>query len=250
MTAPSDLELMMYFDDELDEARRSEVRDWLEASAGGIVAVPPPVGNAREAARSKLVGLSMVGLAVREGAVATGLRAKDLADSVMAATGADTGADIGADTEPAVLQSKGSVPAKGQEPRALKIGLDKHTAPAAPAANDNNKFILGLAGLAAAAAAALFIWGRSPVTEDLPRARTSASGDAVESIAAVPSDPVPAPVAQASSAPDPDVTAPTGEDEPARSVEVAAVDFGSRPGFVYYDVSGNDTTVVWVRDEQ
>ena len=69
MKAPTDLELMMYFDGELDEPRLSEVRAFVEGAGP---------------ARSKLAGLSLGSELLRESALARAASADDLTDAIMA----------------------------------------------------------------------------------------------------------------------------------------------------------------------
>ena len=219
MSAPTDLELMMYFDGELEEPRASEVRAFVEGSAR---------------ARQKLDGLSLVGVAVEERARARERSFPDLSDSIMARVSAEA---AGRDLAPKASPAR---PKLLDTPKKLEI--------AAPAANDNGRLIFGLAAFAAVAAAALFMWGRSP--EPAP---SVAAGSAPE-LAPLDSGALAAPVAEAptsSERPSPPPVA-TEEEAPPPSAEVAAVDFGSRNGMVYYVAVANQpttTTVVWVRDE-
>ncbi|MBK6517713.1 MAG: hypothetical protein IPG04_27240 [Polyangiaceae bacterium] len=227
MSAPTDLELMMYFDGELDEPRASEVRAFVEGSAR---------------ARQKLDGLSLVGVAVEERARARESSFPDLTDSIMARVSAEAAGRTADAQEPHADRAPEAPPVRPKPldtPKKLEI--------AAPAANDNGRLIFGLAAFAAVAAAALFMWGRSP--EPAP---SVAAGSAPE-LAPLDSA-LAAPVADAptsSQRPSPPPSAP--EDEaPPPSAEVAAVDFGSRNGMVYYVAVANQpttTTVVWVRDE-
>lgn len=248
MTAPTDLELMMYFDGELPEPRRSEVRAFVESGAG------------REKAQNKLAGLGLVSDIVRSEAKARepadDRASRAIADGVMAVIARERAAEKRVEKQPEEKKPPVAAPKlRGIDPPGKST--------AAAAANDNGKVIFALAAAAAAAAAALFIWGRTPVAEAPP------SATATQAEVQPGGDPDPR-------GPDGDLqrdasstaraeatTAPTNEpskdaqqasnDEDApRSVEVAAVNFGSRSGAIYY-VSGDDkptsTTVVWVRDE-
>lgn len=142
MSAPTDLELMMYFDGELDEPRASEVRAFVEGSAR---------------ARQKLDGLSLVGVAVEERARARESSFPDLTDSIMARVSAEAAGRTADAQEPHADRAPEAPPVRPKPldtPKKLEI--------AAPAANDNGRLIFGLAAFAAVAAAALFMWGRSP----------------------------------------------------------------------------------------
>jgi anti-sigma factor RsiW len=126
---PSDLDLMLYFDGELDAEGREAVEAFLDR---------------QEAPRRKLAGLELGAELVRERALAEVSGMESIADSVMArieaeeaAAGERTGASAGADV--------GKVAG----------------APRGKPANDNARVIYALAALAVAAAAALVIWGRT-----------------------------------------------------------------------------------------
>lgn len=233
MTEPTDLELMMYADGELDPARAAEVARFLEQRPD-------------DAAGDKLFGLSVVSAHVRTEAdrVATAARADDIVANVFAAIRAE---------------QEGSAPAKknGRARVADVISIadakaadaTKSPARAAAPANDNARLIFGLAGVAAAAAIALGIWGsganpaKSPVDV----------GDRVAVATDVTTETRPEPTTNVASAPIESNKKPkpsVQDDTPA--VAVAAVDFGTKTGAVYYvpsDSPGTTTTVVWVSDE-
>ncbi|MBK8937793.1 MAG: hypothetical protein IPM79_09140 [Polyangiaceae bacterium] len=226
MSAPTDLELMMYFDGELDEPRASEVRAFVEGSAR---------------ARQKLDGLSLVGVAVEERARARESSFPDLTDSIMARVSAEAAGRTADAQEPHADRAPEAPPVRPKPldtPKKLEI--------AAPAANDNGRLIFGLAAFAAVAAAALFMWGRSTSQRRRsPRAPRQSSR---------PSTPRSRPGRRRSDLVPASESPPSApEDEaPPPSAEVAAVDFGSRNGMVYYVAVANQpttTTVVWVRDE-
>lgn len=245
MKAPTDLELMMYFDGELDEPRLSEVRTFVEGAGP---------------ARSKLAGLGLGSELLRESALARAASADDLTDLIMAKV---TGSAPAAKERTNVVaigdakKSKDAAPLHLGGPKLKEPALTEVTGPLkdSASANENGRVIFGLAAMAAAAAAALFIWGRTPGGPDTPTKQPAQQAEAPADMPAGDSDRLAgAPTsteAPFQSAPGVD---PAGEDEEdaPRSVEVAAVDFGSRPGLIYY-VSGEDkptsTTVVWVRDE-
>ncbi|NUP06430.1 MAG: hypothetical protein HOW73_10265 [Polyangiaceae bacterium] len=257
---PTDLELMMYFDGELDEPRCSEVRAHVEGASSGAHVM-------------KLGGLSLLQGVVREHASArSSAQADGLADAIMAKIASEGTAAEGSGAEGSGAEGSGGEGGeRSAEVVALKVGLDeaarsddraRSQRPAAigsrlkvgdtPAANENGRLILGLAAAAAAAAAALFIWGRS-APDVQPTAMTGAPSAPAEIVAG---DPAPTAesdaVASTQAQPQEPLKIASNEEDAPRSVEVAAVDFGSRPGLVYY-VSGSDqamsTTVVWVRDE-
>lgn len=127
---PTDLELMLYLDGELeDEARRVAVRAFLDRD---------------RAATGKARGLLSVSALVAEGARrSTG--GDGIADAVMAAIAKDA--------------SKPAAHAPSKQPKPAPK-LDK--VPGAPVApqNDNSKRIFALAAIALAAAAAFAFWGK------------------------------------------------------------------------------------------
>ncbi len=246
MTAPTDLELMMYFDGELPEPRRSEVRAFIESGRGS------------DQARNKLAGLGLVSEIMRseaKGREPSEERAsRAIAEGVMAAIARERAAE-----KRALPVEETPKPA----PATTKVRTLEPPVKSTAAANDNGKLIFGLAAAAAAAAAALFIWGRTPVTEAPPSAaatqaevqpggdpdpREASAEPQRETASTARAEATAAPTAEPSNAAQ---QASNDEDAP-RSVEVAAVNFGSRSGAIYY-VSGDDkptsTTVVWVRDE-
>lgn len=138
MSAPSDLELMMFHDGELEEPRRSEVAAWLEQSTS---------------ARGKLAGLSLAGEIVRESALATA-QSFDITDALMRRIGPDKPSAEGA--------------------KVIELKPKQEKADKQPERSDGGRLLLPLTALAAAAAAALFIWGRSGPT-DVPVAKTQAT---------------------------------------------------------------------------
>jgi len=230
MSAPSDLELMMYFDDELEEPRRADVAAWLATDQAGA---------------AKLYGLEQVStlLLQSDAANPTG-RAADVANAVMAKiTAGEVDRDEKSVSNGAAKKAAASVPDAVVRP----IGSAKkaEVAPSETAANDNNgRFIFGLAAVAAVAAAAMFFWGRTtaPTVADnaspLPIVTAGASAaneapTAIEPLGALPS-------------------ATAEAEQESSGAEVAAVDFGSRSGSIYY-VSGASqgatTAVVWLTDE-
>lgn len=238
MNEPTDLELMMYADGELDPARAAEVARFLGEN--------PSAG-----AGDKLFGLSVLSAHVQAEAdrAATAGRADDIVAGVLAAIRAEQDEATG---EPAAAKTNGH--ARVAEVLALSAAKKATGAKAAPTsapANDNARLIFGLAGVAAAAAIALGIWGnganptkapesvgdRVAMVGETPEPALSPEGGAEKPIAAqIESNKKAKPSVQ--------------DDTPA--VAVAAVDFGTKTGAVYYvpsDSPGSTTTVVWVTDE-
>lgn len=231
MNPPSDLELMMYFDGELDEPRRAEVEAFLRAESTG-------------AAPKKLFGLGLVAEAVRSADAS--LPKIDLTSAVMAAIEREPDAKVAEKAPPSKKKPKGEVVplAKAKDDK-----LPEQKLPAAAPANENGRFILGLAGVAAAAAAALFLWGRSPEPAPLAANTAANTGALAPDLPASALDPVKPSATVAAKAAE-----PVDEDRPP-PVEVASVDFGNRTGAIYYvagdskETKGDVTTVVWIADE-
>jgi hypothetical protein len=214
MIEPTDRELMMFADGEIDDARRDEVAAFVATS---------------EDARLKLKGLQVVGELARRDAdrVATAFRADDISARVMARLEAEEGTAATRSS----LRSKEVRAGKGD---------------AARPANDNARYIFGLAALAAAAAAALWFWGKGApppfvAASDGPQAAVTAVAPEVA--------PLPPPIASSSVASAADAS--PANDTPG--VEVASVNWGeNKPGAVYYvpgNAGGATTTVVWLAAE-
>lgn len=128
---PTDMELMLYVDGELDDARRAEIEAHLEQSESG---------------RRKTSALRIGSGMVREHALE---QAKDfdIASAVMAKIDA-----VASDTEKSSAQQERA----GAE--VIEIGARRPAAVDRPkAANDNSRSIFTLAAIAVAAAAALMI---------------------------------------------------------------------------------------------
>lgn len=220
---PTDMELMLYVDGELDEARRAEIEAHLAQSESG---------------RRKVAALRIGSGMVREHSLASA-KDFDIASAVMAKIDA-IAVDLPAENPPAK-----SPPAKKESAGADVIALrDRRPAAAdrSKAANDNSRGIFTLAAIAVAAAAGLMIWGQMGASPG--RSADSAPVTAQEA----PAIPAPAekPVA-------PPTEAASAESEEEHGVEVAAVDFGAHMGTIFYvptdAVAGATTTVVWVDDE-
>ena len=212
---PTDLELMLFHDGELEEPRRSEVASWLEQSTVG---------------RGKLAGLGLGGQLVHESAMARAA-AFDITDAVMRQVG-------GPQPQPAkVIELRPKQEEKAQR------GLEDAARQGGAERQDGGRLLLPLTLVAAAAAVALFVWGKSG-TDDTPVARTQPTEQAE------PVQPLPSTKSSALSTAPLFAQAPDQDAEP--SVQVASVDFGSRTGAVYYvdgASKGATTTVVWVTEE-
>lgn len=219
---PTDMELMLYVDGELDDARRAEIEAHLAQSESG---------------RRKIAALRIGSGMVREHAMASA-KDFDIASAVMATIDA-----VAADP-PAKSSAKSPARKEGAEAEVIDIGARKAAAVDKPkAANDNSRSIFTLAAIAVAAAAALMIWGK--MGADPGRSADSAPVTAKEApvMPAPPPENPPAPSAEVASA----------ESDSEHGVEVAAVDFGAHMGTIFYvptdTAAGATTTVVWVDDE-
>lgn len=215
---PSDLELMLFADGELEGERLAEVEAFVARNAD---------------ARHKLSSLGLVSELVRERAVASASPADDIADALMAQIAAETG-------------TNGVVHAIAAPPR--EVAAPAQLAPVATIApravkpaNDNARGIFALAAVAIAAAAALMIWGR---TADLrPDVASNSPTVQIEARPVVVAPPAPIKIVE-----------PTADTDGEHGVEVAAVDFGARMGSIFYVPTGSaasnaTTTVVWLNDE-
>ncbi|WP_433929557.1 anti-sigma factor [Sorangium cellulosum] len=212
---PTDLELMLYVDGELDEARHRQVEDYV-------------LHDPR--CRAKVAGLVTASDMIRDRALASSA-ADSIADAVMAKIGEGSGAvakdDGGAAARPIAVSPSGEPP---RSPARL----------GGSPANDNARGIFALTALAVAAAAALMVWGRMDV--EAPTAALP--------VRTVPEALAPAPAAP----PSEPAAAPSAEGEIEPGVEIAAVDFGARMGTIFYVpreavASGPTTTVVWLSDD-
>ncbi|WP_437481185.1 zf-HC2 domain-containing protein [Sorangium sp. So ce1014] len=213
-TPPTDLELMLYVDGELDEARHRQVEDYL-------------LHDPR--CRAKVAGLVTAADMIRDSALAASA-ADGIADGVMAkileGQGGTTKASGGAVVQPLAASPSGDAP------RARRLQGSP--------ANDNARGIFALTALAVAAAAAMMVWGR-----------TGAEAPSAELTAPAPSVVLAPPAAAPAHEP---AAVPSAEGEIEPGVEVAAVDFGARMGTIFYvpreaAASGPTTTVVWLSDD-
>lgn len=222
----SDLDLMMYLDGELDSDRHEQVREALAHD---------------KVLQGKLAALDFSSSIVQEQAHEAAANI-DVADSVMALIASSK--DVVLDERDAAPGAKTlHIPVSEIAP----VRLDK-LGKKSGASNDNARGIFALAAFAVAAAAGLMIWGRVA-----PNSSTPAS----EPVAMMATTPETAAVVVA--APEP-AAAPTGEaaveaaeEQNDLGVEVAAVDFGSKVGAIFYvdadeATSKHTTTVVWLTD--
>jgi anti-sigma factor RsiW len=212
--APSDLELMLYADGELDEARLPAVEAYLDRSA---------------VARAKLRALDVGSLLVREQALGAASKADGLADAIFAKIQAE------ATTAPESPSPK--------EATVHPLPLPRVPLAKSKPANDGSRTLFTLAAVAFAAAAGLMIWGKVRIAPD-PQAHLRPM-PAHTAPAARPELPLPTPVKTA------DVAV---EDDNDHGVEVATVNFGSRMGSIFYvpkgvAASNATTTVVWLNDD-
>lgn len=209
-TEISDRELMRFYDGDLDDERTEEIERWLDE------------GALDDEALDKLAGLDLVGDLLAE-AVDGDERADDVVDAVMAKLDA-AGEDADAEDDEAA----------NEDVDAELVPLKKLQTPA----NDNAPRIYMLAAVAAAAAAGLYIWGnQGQDVEPPPHAYVPPTTMTAEPTAS-PAAPAPPPTA---------VGLADDEDE---GVEIAAVDFGTHRGSVFYvgDASAGRTAVVWIND--
>lgn len=213
---PTDMELMLYVDGELDEARRAEIEAHLSQSESG---------------RRKVAALRIGSGMVREHSLASA-KDFDITSAVMAKLDA-------------VAVDPPSKPAKKESAGADIIALRDRRPGAtdrSKAANDNSRSIFTLAAIAVAAAAGLMIWGQMGADPGRSADRAPVPAQEAPVIPAPPEKPV---------APPPEAASVETEEE--HGVEVAAVDFGAHMGTIFYvptdAVAGATTTVVWVDDE-
>lgn len=220
---PSDLELMLYFDGELTGSRLAEVRQAIERD---------------KTLQKKLAALQLSAEVVEENAMA--IAQVDLANAIMSKVAAE---DIRS------LDPRDAAPLATNERMAeVKPLLGKTLVHAkANPSNDNARGVFSLAALAVAAAAGLMIWGRL----DTAGPRLDGITVAMTTVAATPAE-ASLPTAAPAQTPAMPSAEPEGEDEVG--VEVAAVDFGSRTGTIFYvpteaATSNHTTTVVWLSDD-
>lgn len=221
----SDLDLMLYLDGELSADRHDEVRRALTRD---------------KALRSKLSALEVTSTIIRERAVDAAANI-DLTDSVMAKILAgDAAVSLDKRDIAPVLdldQSEDSSTHPAEQVRLEKLGARSQPS------NDNARSIFALVALAVAAAASFMVWGRLA-----PNPSTTAPVAMVTTQEVAPAKPPAELPMQPAIAPEPETV-----EEPEVGVEVAAVDFGSKVGTVFYvpteaAASTHTTTVVWLTD--
>ena len=148
MNRPNDLELMAYFDGELEEPRRAEVARWLE---------DPAMAEDARSARQKLAGLALGAEIVRSAEPRADEPDPSAVEAILAAVAAEAG----------------PVPVR---------------AASNAVANDNHRWGVGLLGLAVAAAAAVLLWPSAPnTTPGVASAVSTGTTLAAVSVAAPPS---------------------------------------------------------------
>lgn len=223
---PTDMELMLYVDGELDAARHREVEAHVSRDAR---------------CRAKVAGLDMAAGMVRESALSMGVPG-GMADEVMSRIERGEADGLPVEVPPAKSENGAAVRplsvtglSRGAEASQKRGVASFESKPA----NDNSRWIFALAALATAAAAAMMIWGK--LEAGPPRATLTPPGPA--DTGAAPPSAAPEPIA---------VAAAEGEATPG--VEVAAVDFGARMGTIFYVPTGSTnssltTTVVWLSDK-
>lgn len=213
---PTDMELMLYVDGELDEERIADVEAFIEESDG---------------ARRKVAALRLASGMVHEHTMAVS-KPIDIASAVMAKI------EAGA-ADPPMKNGAGADVIDILDGRAAKV---ERVAPRSKAANDNSRGIFMLAAVAVAAAAGMMIWGRMGAEQSRPT--VSAPVMTQEAAPQAPAEP-------AKKAAEAEPAAQDGDTE--HGVEVAAVDFGAHMGTIFYvptdATAGVTTTVVWVDDD-
>lgn len=134
---PSDLDLMLYADGELEDEARAAVEAYLARNATG---------------RAKFAALGVASDIVRERALSTAGKADGIADAVMAKIAAEgaTSKEAAPPKPIAITSARGARETQGRRGK--------------PPANDNSRRIFTLAAVAVAAAAALMIWSRLDAT--------------------------------------------------------------------------------------
>ena len=236
-TAPSDIELMMWADGELEEPRRSEVERFIESSAG-------------KESRLKLQGMAAVDAFARSHVASFDAMHAAHADTITEAVMKEVSSEAHRAAERGLGTSKARVSAVRT---AAEAGRVDSAAVLAKPGNDNSRLIFTLAALAAAAAVAIGVWGSKRPPPDVASHLAPMSPESA--LVAPPSSVALAPQAVDSAAIA--VALPALLDEPP--VKVASVDFGTKRGAIYYvpkDGAPADgpslastTTVVWINDD-
>jgi anti-sigma factor RsiW len=281
MSKPSDLELMMYFDGELEAERRDVVAKYLAESSeaatkvralglGGEMvarlatrstaadAIADGVMNAIAKAGPRDVELMMYlddelepeRREVVEAHLASSRAARVKLDGLrlggemlfQRAVRANAADGIAGQVMAVIAKEAADGDARGVSAKVVTLSKK-------PASNDNSRRIYAIAAFAVAAAAALLVWGRGdqPTTASMP----APTVEVAPSAEAVATNPAPTVTAVASAAgPEDESSDPV----PIHGVEVAAVEFGQKMGSIFYVPTGengsvNTTTVVWLAEE-
>lgn len=226
---PTDLELMLYFDGELEEPRKSAVAAFVAADLG---------------ARNKLTGLQITSGFMQAHAQDLSA-ADDIAGLVLAKIEAETPAE-----QPSAAAQGAKILQFPKAPANRAPATSAHRALPRRPANDHVRRIVGVATLAVAAAAALAIWGKQTTGSG---ASPQTGPVAVTTPSSVPS-PQASPGSPSSTQPQVDVASVAPEGDVEHGVEVAAVNFGAHMGSIFYVPSGSieanrTTTVVWLADD-
>jgi anti-sigma factor RsiW len=150
VSRPSDLELMLYGDGELDEGRRAEVEAWLAGDATG---------------RAKLVAMGSVGEALRDGA-----SRRELPDGLMEA----------------ILEATTGAPTTAPAPAPKTAPADLAAARAARRHAEGMRRFYVVAATLVAAAAAVLVWTRHEEGRAAPGVSSTGAPTSVTQIAQTP----------------------------------------------------------------
>jgi anti-sigma factor RsiW len=221
---------MLYADGELDPERLDEVEAYLARDGG---------------ARSKLATMRLAGNFVRDAAKLgprAGEAADSIADAVMLAIAAGRPSDLSGEVLPAKAEDAGArvIPIDAARRKTEATGPRTSQAPPnSRATRTSARFVMRLAAAAMAVAAGMMLWAR--LEPDAPSARAPVSA---------PESPASSPVSGLRDEP---AAPPASDGAPEMGVEVAAVDFGSQTGAIFYvpagaALDGPTTTVVWIND--
>ncbi|AUX25877.1 hypothetical protein SOCEGT47_064300 [Sorangium cellulosum] len=210
---PTDLELMLYVDGELDEARHRQVEEHVLHDPS---------------CRAKVAGLLAAGDMVREGALSSSA-ADGIAERVMARIREGQG-EVAEDAGGAAARPL-AAPPPAEPPRIRPVRRSP--------ANDNARAIFALTALAVAAAAALMVWGRTEAEPPSAALPTPAPVEVLAPRAATTSEPAAPPSAEGALEPGVEVAA---VDFGAR---MGTIFYVPREAVA----SGPTTAVVWLSDD-
>lgn len=222
----SDLDLMLYLDGELSIDRHEQVRRALTRD---------------EVLRNKLRALEVSSTLVRERALDAASNI-DFADAIMGRIRTSK-TDVSLDERDAAPNAQTNYEAATNNKPPVR--LDAVGSRAKPS-NDNARSIFAFAAIAVAAAASFMIWGRLAPSPSAP------PPEPVAMMATTPEVAPATPPVEMPSAPTTDAPAENADDQEV-GVEVAAVDFGSKVGTIFYveteaATTKHTTTVVWLTD--